>query len=161
MERYVHGLVQERRNTSALAMELRLSCTKPSIYCPQEPTHMLNIHWQCFKCSNVPFLRRKGKINVLWQPMMTRCTGAYMWNQAPMSRLLKHFTYRDMSYYHGIVILGAFMWRVGQSQIHSLHFETPLRPRILKSFPIKTSINTLKFWQRDCYRFLYGSPAML
>ena len=33
---YLHhhfdGLVQERRNSSALAMKLRLSCTKPSIY---------------------------------------------------------------------------------------------------------------------------------
>ena len=28
---YIDGLVQERRNSSALAMELRLSCTKPSI----------------------------------------------------------------------------------------------------------------------------------
>ena len=28
----IDGLVQERRNSSALAMELRLSCTKPSIY---------------------------------------------------------------------------------------------------------------------------------
>ena len=26
------GLVQERRNSSALAMELRLSCTNPAIY---------------------------------------------------------------------------------------------------------------------------------
>ena len=26
------GLVQERRNSSALAVELRLSCTNPSIY---------------------------------------------------------------------------------------------------------------------------------
>ena len=30
--RDIHGLVQERRNSSALAMELRLSCTNPSIY---------------------------------------------------------------------------------------------------------------------------------
>ena len=28
---YIDGLVQERRNSSALALELRLSCTKPSI----------------------------------------------------------------------------------------------------------------------------------
>ena len=28
----IDGLVQERRNSSALAMELRLSCTKPSMY---------------------------------------------------------------------------------------------------------------------------------
>ena len=28
----IDGLVQERRNSSALAMELRLSCTNPSTY---------------------------------------------------------------------------------------------------------------------------------
>ena len=28
---YIHGLVRERRNSSALAMELHLSCTNPSI----------------------------------------------------------------------------------------------------------------------------------
>ena len=28
----IDGLVQERRNSSALAMELRLSCTNPSKY---------------------------------------------------------------------------------------------------------------------------------
>ena len=29
---HIDGLVQERRNSSALAMELRLSCTNPSIW---------------------------------------------------------------------------------------------------------------------------------
>ena len=29
---YIDGLVQERRNSSVLAMELRLSCTNPSIW---------------------------------------------------------------------------------------------------------------------------------
>ena len=29
---HIDGLVQERCNSSALAMELRLFCTKPSIY---------------------------------------------------------------------------------------------------------------------------------
>ena len=29
---HIDGLLQERRNSSALAMELRLSCTNPSIY---------------------------------------------------------------------------------------------------------------------------------
>ena len=29
---HIDGFVQERRNSSALAMELRLSCTNPSIY---------------------------------------------------------------------------------------------------------------------------------
>ena len=32
IESYIDGLVQERCNSSALAMELRLSCTNPSIY---------------------------------------------------------------------------------------------------------------------------------
>ena len=31
-DKYIDGLVQERRNSSALTMALRLSCTKPSIY---------------------------------------------------------------------------------------------------------------------------------
>ena len=35
----VDELVQERRNSSALAMELRLSCTKPSIYIMTSWTH--------------------------------------------------------------------------------------------------------------------------
>ena len=33
----VDGSVEERRNSSALTMELRLSCTKPSIYCQLNP----------------------------------------------------------------------------------------------------------------------------
>ena len=33
---HLHGLVQERRNSSVLAMELRLSCTNPSIRLVQE-----------------------------------------------------------------------------------------------------------------------------
>ena len=31
LDNYINVLVLERRNSSALAMELRLSCTKPSI----------------------------------------------------------------------------------------------------------------------------------
>ena len=31
-ECHIYGLVQERRNSSALAMELRLSCINPSTY---------------------------------------------------------------------------------------------------------------------------------
>ena len=33
---YIDGLVQVRRNSSALAMKLRLSCINPSIYSPFE-----------------------------------------------------------------------------------------------------------------------------
>ena len=35
------GLVQERHNSSALAMELRLSCTNPSIWSTDEPYRLL------------------------------------------------------------------------------------------------------------------------
>ena len=31
MQTHIDGLVQERRNSSALAMELRLSCTNPAL----------------------------------------------------------------------------------------------------------------------------------
>ena len=47
---YVYGLVQERRNSIANALELHLSCTKPSIYClitaayPQFALHPQLIH---------------------------------------------------------------------------------------------------------------------
>ena len=34
---YIDELVQERHNSSALAMELRLSCANPSIYYQQTP----------------------------------------------------------------------------------------------------------------------------
>ena len=38
---HIDGLMQRRRNSSALAMELRVFCTKPSIY----PTLQLEIWW--------------------------------------------------------------------------------------------------------------------
>ena len=46
----IDGLVQERRNSSALAMELRLSCTKPSIWYVRLPEggHLLcGPYWGC------------------------------------------------------------------------------------------------------------------
>ena len=33
---YINGLAQERRKSSALAIELRLSCTKPSTACARK-----------------------------------------------------------------------------------------------------------------------------
>ena len=41
------GLVQERRNSSALAMELRLSCTNLSIYTPTKTRWWLRIVAVC------------------------------------------------------------------------------------------------------------------
>ena len=54
---YIEGLVQERRNSSALAMELRLSCTNPSTWPSRYGTRssqlVLNI------CTNHPSQGRK------------------------------------------------------------------------------------------------------
>ena len=44
VQAYVNGLVQERLNSSALAMELRLSCINPSIYWQQDSIEALN-YW--------------------------------------------------------------------------------------------------------------------
>ena len=41
----INGLVQERRNSSALAMGLRLSCTNPSISGAMHNTFTLLTHW--------------------------------------------------------------------------------------------------------------------
>ena len=52
----IDGLVQERRNSGALAMDLRLSCTNPSrsfpFYLSWKTTSYLQLHWE------VVFLRR-------------------------------------------------------------------------------------------------------
>ena len=46
LQKQVHdidGLVQKRRNSSALAVELRLSCTNPSIYSLKRKVHFITI----------------------------------------------------------------------------------------------------------------------
>ena len=53
-EDHIDGLVQERRNSSALTMELRLSCTNPSIW------------WFCLH-NGVPILAKQHLyISILW-----------------------------------------------------------------------------------------------
>ena len=42
----VDGLVQERRNSTALAMELHLSCTNPSKY--SLPSMRKHFNYQCY-----------------------------------------------------------------------------------------------------------------
>ena len=44
----IDELVQERRNSSALALELRLSCTKPLKYCMPRNTNLLT-NVNCFQ----------------------------------------------------------------------------------------------------------------
>ena len=45
---HIDGLVQERCNSSALAMELRLSCTNPSIYNVMQSVMLCEIKWHDF-----------------------------------------------------------------------------------------------------------------
>ena len=49
---HIDGLVLERRNSSALAMELRLSYTNPSIYAPKQP--------QCIKLIPVWYGKKRN-----------------------------------------------------------------------------------------------------
>ena len=70
-QQHIDGLVQERRNSGALAMELRLSCTNPSTYFLQWVMihHLISglcIQWKpknriCFRSwSNHPCTRREA-----------------------------------------------------------------------------------------------------
>ena len=57
MNWYINGLVQERRNSSALAMELRLSCTNPSIsYNHIKAEHNNTVWRKPAECNNVLIL---------------------------------------------------------------------------------------------------------
>ena len=61
---YIDGLVQERRNSIANALELRLSCTNPSIYRRHQDSNV-NLpqgrHFHCFgfRFTNLYPLQRK------------------------------------------------------------------------------------------------------
>ena len=49
MKWYIDGLVQERHNSSALAMELHLHCNNPAIYCPNQAYfHQRNVLIHCY-----------------------------------------------------------------------------------------------------------------
>ena len=52
LNHHIDGLVQERRNSSALAMELRLSCTNPSI-CAVVVIDV-DFNWKTLKWMNNP-----------------------------------------------------------------------------------------------------------
>ena len=54
---YLNELMQERRNSSALAMELRLSCTNPSICCPRDKVGMF-VYIHCCKYSETYVYQR-------------------------------------------------------------------------------------------------------
>ena len=60
---YIEGLVQESRNSSALAMELRLSCTKPSIY---NFVHALFIFLKIHNFTSWNEENMRSLSNILW-----------------------------------------------------------------------------------------------
>ena len=67
---YINGLVKERRNSSALAMELRLSCTKPSIYTYVSELSQLWCLVACSATSHMqPFSMKKmhSNMSAKWQ----------------------------------------------------------------------------------------------
>ena len=66
---HIDGLVQERRNSSALAVELRLSCTKPSI--------VLMANKICFVvlCSNVVM----SSLRIFMSPIYPHSSGVPHW----------------------------------------------------------------------------------
>ena len=56
---WVSGLVQEKINSSALAMELRLSCTNPPILCihPANETQRYNVMFLIGWVQNDPYVQ--------------------------------------------------------------------------------------------------------
>ena len=65
----IDGLVQERRNSSALAMELRLSCTTPSLYWCKLSPWFPAIQTYVYLCGvdiahTVPSYCRKRRVSV-------------------------------------------------------------------------------------------------
>ena len=69
---YIDGLVQERRNSSALAMELRLSSTNPSIYGAKLSSHC-GVTASARICAPTEIFGRTSPSNqsveVVWQTM--------------------------------------------------------------------------------------------
>ena len=94
--KYINGLMQERRNSSVLATELRLSCTNPSIdimesfieWCQWVYTHtvkyrcifmFLRINWACKGLIANPIERDAGStLNLKWI-LMDQPNGTSPW----------------------------------------------------------------------------------
>ena len=81
---YIAGLVQERRNSSALAMELRISCTNLSIlpsqvpqcylYPGKSPSSTLCCHWEA-PCNDT----RNPAIQIYCNPWHIPSNGSRSW----------------------------------------------------------------------------------
>ena len=59
---HIDGLVQERRNSTANALELRLSCTYPSIC----TVHWLNVVWWCHMVTKIGHCLYRLCMNQNW-----------------------------------------------------------------------------------------------
>ena len=101
----IDGLLQERRNSSALAMELRLSCTNPSI-CSSfidmerlslwQPNHQGN-HWRLanWQPPMLPVMIRLS----LWQPLSFESVVFFPVTQRVMTRPNSTFyRFEDLSH---------------------------------------------------------------
>ena len=73
----IDGLVQERRNSSALAMELRLSCINPSIFCNEFDKNLLlkTLHFSLTQWKSSPMGQKLHKLNREVHQPHTRAIG--------------------------------------------------------------------------------------
>ena len=83
---YIDGLVQERRNSSALAMELRASCINPSIWNVHtyKIWHYIN-NWLMEAVPTAPYIWQKATINWnthLKKDYYTPEWGTFSWGQS-------------------------------------------------------------------------------
>ena len=80
------GLVQERRNSSKLTMELRFSCTNPSKWQPQARPAMVGGHSGCFFC-----FRNSERLMTCYLPWYYFCSIALvLWSLAWVHKLYFH-----------------------------------------------------------------------
>ena len=92
---HFYGLVQERRNSSAVAMESRLSCNNPSIYSHREDnftSEMVNMNMLCLALGWLNFhcyiyLKvqcRNFMLNALWLCQLSSCNDKhFIYSQKP------------------------------------------------------------------------------
>ena len=91
---HIYGLVQQRRNTTAIALELHLSCTNPLIW------------------SRIP-----GPLILVWPSLY------YLWMGGPLIKQNKSDYKRDHTFIERIARLLGKMVNVSLDYIHSIYHE--------------------------------------
>ena len=84
---HVDGFVQERRNSSALAMELRLSCTNPSMWQERRNSSALAMELRLY-CTNPSMWQERRNSSALAMELRISCTNPSMWQERRNSSAL-------------------------------------------------------------------------